>query len=388
MHKNIEKILYTILLLSFFKPDCIAGLGGKLNVVFSVLNSISIILILCINLKEILRTKRISKIIVSIFLFCLVCIVSTFFNSTNNLKSVIFDMLKLFSLSLLFDYGMRNSSKKILSSLYSIFSIYIIINLVTMIIFLHGMWISPVTHYWQNWFLGYDNNHIVIFLPTLIVKYLYDKNYKNKLSFSFYFILFLVNISVIYTWSATSVIAIILFDLFLIFNKFLSKLFNNFKKYVIYYLTIFMSIVVLKIQNVFSFIIVDILKKDLTFSGRLFIWEYIKKYIMKKPILGYGIQNSSIRYNITSFWQSYHAHNFILEILYRGGIVLLCSFIYIMFLVGKSLKESKSKYKSFIIYTIFIYSILLLTEFFEPITFMYLLIIFYNIDYMKEGEIL
>ena len=107
---------------------------------------------------------------------------------------------------------------------------------------------------------------------------------------------------------------------------------------------------------------------------------------MKKPILGYGIQDSYTRYNITSMWKSYHAHNFILEILYRGGILLLICVFYIFYLVFKALHDSKNDLKFFGIFIIFLYLIMLLTEFYEPINYFYVLVLFNNINFLKGVE--
>lgn len=379
-------ILYLTILISFFKPDYFSGIGSRINILFSLLNILSIFLIFCIYFKKVLNEKKISKIILILVVYCLICILSTFINDVNNLKSVTFYLIKLFSLCLIFDYAIKYDTKKFLKISYILFEIMVLINFITMLLYPNGMWISPITGYWQNWFLGYDNNHITIFLPTLILAYLYDKIYNKKLTINFLFILLIINLSVFMSWSATSVVAIVLFDIYLIFNKKIRKILKNIYVLFCFYIGLFFSIVILKVQNLFTFLIVDILKKDLTFSGRIYIWDYIKKFIMKKPILGYGIQDSYTRYNITSMWKSYHAHNFILEILYRGGILLLICVFYIFYLVFKALHDSKNDLKFFGIFIIFLYLIMLLTEFYEPINYFYVLVLFNNINFLKGVE--
>ena len=144
--------------------------------------------------------------------------------------------------------------------------------------------------------------------------------------------------------------------------------------------------VIFRLQNIFSFLIVNILKKDLTFSNRTYIWDYIINYIKSKPIFGYGIQESSIRYNISNVYQAYHAHNLILELLYRGGFVLLIIFVYMVYLTVRKLKNNDNNLSRFFMWSMFVYAIMLLTEFFEPINYIYLLVIFYNIaNFRKEA---
>lgn len=40
-----------------------------------------------------------------------------------------------------------------------------------------------------------------------------------------------------------------------------------------------------------------------------------------KKFLGYGVENSLMRLNKTNMFQSYHAHNQILEIIYKSGLI-------------------------------------------------------------------
>lgn len=66
-------------------------------------------------------------------------------------------------------------------------------------------------------------------------------------------------------------------------------------------------IVILSSGAAFSYLIVNILKKDLTFSGRRTIWEYALLQIKESPFWGYGeIQNA--RY-ITVGTAKFNAHN-------------------------------------------------------------------------------
>lgn len=62
--------------------------------------------------------------------------------------------------------------------------------------------------------------------------------------------------------------------------------------------------------------------KDLTFTGRVFIWEYVIDDILKQPLLGYGYQTywiiGSGRLNVFSINQ---AHNSYLEIILWVGFV-------------------------------------------------------------------
>lgn len=72
--------------------------------------------------------------------------------------------------------------------------------------------------------------------------------------------------------------------------------------------------------------------KDLTFTGRTFIWEYVINEIMKKPIIGYGYMtywimgSSRLDYILVN-----QSHNSYLEILLWGGILGFFLFIAFVF---------------------------------------------------------
>ncbi|PPS44228.1 O-antigen ligase [Chroococcidiopsis sp. TS-821] len=81
-------------------------------------------------------------------------------------------------------------------------------------------------------------------------------------------------------------------------------------------------------------IVVDILGKDLTFTGRTILWEYVLQMIQQRPILGYGYQGfwrgldgpSAFVLDAVN-WAVPHAHNGFLDLTLNLGIVGLSIFI-------------------------------------------------------------
>lgn len=384
MQKKLKNIIYILVTFSFFKPDYFSGVASNINIVYSFLQLFAIFVGIIILINNIVK-NRTSKVIYCIILYNIFLIFSTFINDNDMMFSSIYKSLLMISFCSVVENSLIEKDYKIISNSYFLLLVYAIINFCTILKYPGGMWISPITKYWQNWFLGYDNNHIIILLPLLIFGYVFNIIKFNKLKNNYWFTLLLVNMTVLKTWSATSVVGIFLIDVYILFinKKVKSKQLYRLLKY---YVIVFFAIVVFRLQNVFSFLIVNILKKDLTFSNRTYIWDYIIKHIKSKPIFGYGIQKSSIRYNISNAYQAYHAHNLILELLYRGGFALLIIFIYMVYLVVQKLKNKDDNLSHFFMWSIFVYAIILLTEFFEPINYIYLLVVFYNItNFRKEA---
>ncbi|MUL39030.1 O-antigen ligase family protein [Gloeocapsopsis dulcis] len=93
------------------------------------------------------------------------------------------------------------------------------------------------------------------------------------------------------------------------------------------------SIVLLLIGNLET-IVVDMLGKDLTFTGRTVLWGYVTEMIQQRPIVGYGYKGfwrgidgpSAFILDAVS-WAVPHAHNGFLDLALSLGLVGLFIFI-------------------------------------------------------------
>jgi exopolysaccharide production protein ExoQ len=89
-------------------------------------------------------------------------------------------------------------------------------------------------------------------------------------------------------------------------------------------------------------ILLNNIGKDLTFTGRTFIWEYALEFISERPVLGFGYeafwptQNGMILNLYGLFWDVPHAHNGFLDLLLELGLVGLLFFLIIFFFAIKS----------------------------------------------------
>ena len=77
----------------------------------------------------------------------------------------------------------------------------------------------------------------------------------------------------------------------------------------------------------------DVLHKETTLSGRLYVWQHVMDEVKRRPVFGYGMWASTelvyepSRYN--SSWQ--HAHNAFLQTLHEGGLMTLFAGIAMLF---------------------------------------------------------
>ena len=287
---------------------------------------------------------------------------------------------------MLLDIMLQKNPKFTILSLEKIFFLLILINFITLIIFPNGLYSDVV--YSNNWFLLYDNIHIFIYMPGLLVSEIASNYKKTKLNIIYIIMFLLVSYSVLYCFSATSVVAYLLYVVYIVFKNRINKLkIMNAITYFIVFLFIFFFIVVLRFQNVFEPLIVDYLHKDLTFTGRTYIWDQVTQYIKEKPVLGYGIENSKIFARKIGGETFAHAHNTVYDILYKGGIVSLLAFMSIVICTIRKLYKNRdnsiAKLTAFVLFTIFVMINFEARQ--DKIGFYIILIVGYHIESIIES---
>lgn len=376
-------ILYIFLLFPFFKITYFVSNFSRAELIYKILQIIATVIILFL----VLRKGKYSKIINYILFYLIVFIFSTFLNK-GELSGSFFLSLRTIILCLIVDYGLRTNTKVFLSAFEVLLSILVYTNFMSIVIFRNGMYINEIG-YTENWILGYKNLHILYILPALLVSFLHSYYSKNRLFLRNYLLLIISFLSLLIVNSSTSLIGVILILFYLLFYKTINKFsLFNIKNYFLIYIVLFMSIVILRIQNLFRFLIVDILHKDLTLTGRTYIWDYVTRFISQKKFFGYGLENSYLRLNKTTYWRSYHAHDQLLEIIYKTGVIGLILYFIVMYKSFKELYHYRNfKIAKFIAIIIFSYCIMMLTEFYLFDTYMFIFVFGYNIKYLlKDGE--
>lgn len=382
--KKSRKLIlgYLILLFSFFKPRSLSVFFPTINLVYNYFPYISFLFVFYMILKN----NKVSKIIYFISIYFIILLFTTILNNGdfNNSLNIVF---RVISLCLIVDYGIKKNPREFLNALEFILYILIVINFFSLFLFPKGMYIDA-SGYKDNWFLGYKNILILFILPALCVSYINAFYKYGKLKKRNYLLLIVSLISLFIADSSTSLIGIALFVILYMFKNIFKKAnFLNIKFYALSSLVLFFSVVIFKIQSYFAFIIENIFHRDVTLTGRTYIWNYVIDFIKSKPILGYGIENSIVRLNKTNYLRTYHAHNQFLEVVYQTGIIGVIS---MMVIIYKSFKElyiyRDNNISKILSITIFIFSIMMLTEAYSYEYFMYLFVLCYNIKYLIKSK--
>lgn len=316
----------------------------------SYILSIGIIMIYILN-------RKFSKFSITLSIYGIGLMISSYLSDTAFVHTFFNIYLKIIAMSFYLDYGLKNYSNTIIPSMYKVFYILICINFYTLIKFPDGLYTTDL--FSRNWFFDYDNTHIFMYFPAIVCMFFNMKLNKKKWGIFDVIFILLITFCVYYCFSANSVVAYTLFLIYLLMYKFINKLeiFNS-RTYFIAYFVIFFTIVIFRLQNVFSWLIVGILGKDLTFTNRTVIWERVIDLIKTKLLLGYGQENSSIISSKLGNIHYTHAHNTTLDVLYKGGIITSISFLFLIIYPIKELYETRenelSKFISYIIFCLFI----------------------------------
>lgn len=181
--------------------------------------------------------------------------------------------------------------------------------------------------------LGYDNDFTKYMLVAYFIALLYGLITRKKIR-SICLIIG-IHITLFYAGVGTGIVSLIVIDILLVIG-YISRLKFSVLQTFIIYIIFEILIVFLKIQNMFSYIIVDVLGKDLTFTGRTDVWNRAIEKILDHPILGYGDLDQLTELSVLG---DVYCHNGFLELLFRGGIIQLTLFVIVIITVDRLSKK-------------------------------------------------
>ncbi len=335
---NRYEIILILLELSLVKPDSFGYVfGGVLDPICIVIDVIGLICLI-VSMKK----YALSKSTVIIFLMYSVALASTILH--NGQYNYIIKMLGTSVLAcLLAEFCTQNCFVVFLKTNVFVWGVMYIINLIQLVLFPSGIYLDKKGGN-HNWIMGYDNGFIYTLIPYVGYALIYSlykcNNYISILSIIAISLLIITEM-IIKSGTGIAVTAVFLFLLI-----FLELIPDRRTKKMIPIISIAgffifsFTITVFRRIDVFSDIIVHILKKDMTFTGRTYMWDYAISVIKNNLIIGIGQHGYSIKGfgNLTYL----HPHSMILNTLYIGGIIMLILLILLLFRFAKNISINKS----------------------------------------------
>lgn len=316
---------------------------------------------------------NISGVFLALSAFVLSRIVSTVING-GDYWSLLVSNGSVLSYCIIIELGMKRNIKGLFQANILCLGILCVTNLMLIILFPQGLYTSRF--FTENWLLGYDNSHIPYILPLVCYYAMYADARRLSLSRKLIYIA-LFSASVYITWSATSVIGCTLFIVIVVMNEMdiRPKVMNCYA----YLTAVAVSFVLIVIVRFFEFLqplLVGVLKKDMTFTHRLGIWERALAMIVNKPLFGWGVLESVDSY---ARLHASHAHDYFLQLALEGGVIGLSCFIILIIIVCKHLyKARETEYGFLLSGLLFCFFVMFLDEsygmsipFYGSLVFMY-----------------
>lgn len=308
------------ILLAFTEPDYLSQ-NGLVNNIYRVAKLASVGIVMLTYIKR----GMISNFIIIISLYEILLLIVTFVNE-GDYKGFALKMLMLISFSMLTEMQVEDDFVSFVNMLYWILWFYLLINTISIYVYPEGIYsfrvgINDSFTSNTNWFLGYKNNIVLTIIPAFVLGAVRDYG-RDKISLSYVFMIFFGVYNIYVTWSATAVLGVLLFLLLFCLLKIgLLPSMANARNYLLVNLCIFPLLVVFRVQELFAGIIESVLHKDATLTGRTVIWDWAMHWIGKSPIWGFGIEDSKLlMYKLHGDF-AVHAHNYYLDVIYKGGIL-------------------------------------------------------------------
>lgn len=329
----IIKIFYFFLVFPLIGENILSVILG--DTISKILSFISCVIIFIDIIK-----KR--KIRINVFLFLMLGIIfqkaiTTFLiapnngiviNNVNNIV-VPYGMIAYFTLLLFLENSMNNKNKLLLifGAIAKVLTLCVFLNLfltadLKIADNIQTFKEAKATGYTMAriWLFGHRNmiyiHHLMWILSTFVCYKLEGKDFNKMFILQSLFTLIISFIS----WNSTMMIVTILICVVYLFRNSFFKFFNI-THYIFAYLFLEFGIVFFRIQEIFSYLIVNILHRNLTFTGRTQIWDYYINQFSEGGIL--NILFGNFGYNTIGI----NSHNMFLGILAYSGIIGLAMYM-------------------------------------------------------------
>lgn len=385
-----EYILAIFALFTFLKPSGFDSLGyNAINLFFNIARMITAAITIFIYIKHFNKLSKFVKYEIGFFA---VLGLSTLYNDNEIDRYFIFS-ISVVTLSMLLEILIKRNIILLINSLFFCYFIIISANLLYMLF--HFGFVINIEEQLPDVFkmglpvslLSSVNGTASFLFPALIssglIFILY--NIKNKWGWILILNIFL---TVLILWSATSLTGVFLIICYvlLVYRKKIEKRINTFIL-AITTIAVSLGITFFNIQYLFSYIIINVLHKDLTMTGRTSVWKIGQKGFDSSPIIGCGYGSQTI-------------DNGYIQLLFNSGYIGFIFFSFLMILILSKCKRynnnSLTKFMTSCLSIVFlmfaseswpffsgIYIIFLLV-FYSPEIFKKISITKYNINHIKK----
>lgn len=302
-----------------FKPGVLSGIPS-LEIIDSLFDVMRILLCFICGLlliKNPIPINRCSKVLGLIVCSEVWKILSSLMNGTSYTDWG--STLNVFGISIFTYLSLNQSPKAFFKGGSLLLGSYVAINALTVFLFPNGMYASSM--YKMNFFLSYRTAWFIFYLEATFLCMLNNELYPSPNTKKWLvFVLLCEYLSMIKVWTATGLFCITLGLLLVHLWREKRIPLLSVKAIIIVEMILFAIIVIFHMQEKFAFLIVGVLKKDITFSQRVRIWDNALNAVLKTPWIGHGAMNTSRAVSILGYGVN-HAHCYYLNTALYYGII-------------------------------------------------------------------
>lgn len=336
-----SKILWMLLFIAFLKPAYF-GMVAELDKLFNI---VRILVVLFMAFYYIVIQKRTPKFSFVFLLFSMVPLFSTFLNSGNIFNAFAF-LTVSFGSVMFIELSYEKIGIFLIDVLYSTLEILVYANLVTILLFPHGLYLYKTSSGWisdQAWVLGLRNAQTTYLILACIVDVIYWQLTPKKRGhtircLSLYIAVF-ITINTLKIGSGY--VGYTLMTLLLIITAIQTKVQVRFNVVAVIHIIFFFLMTSLgKISSFAAMgdMLGHIVGRANTVSARFRIWSITWDKIFMSPIWGYGILNEKqLTWLSTIAAGATTTHNTFLDMWFRGGFLCFALFCLVLFFINRKL---------------------------------------------------
>lgn len=376
MKLKIVWVLYVIILIPIIKPVGLAY-NSSINTLLRYWKLFSIFLMCGFIVKDFYKLKRLTsrkysirKGIIGLLCFELIYLINSIMRSAEFLDLLNNSLTCLLLLVLVYLGSMSKRKNTLFSSIDFVFTIYIICQIISMALERINIVLFRVEDGGATYFFGPDNYSAFTIIPMIGVLMFIGSSELKKVRFGKKNLCLLTLLALCYIWTgsvtaALSLIILLTVSLLAENKKGIIKFFSA-KWLLLFFALALILILSANIQNYFSGLLRLVGKGERGFSlnSRTYIWGATIRLIKESPIIGIGNLTKSEVSNYILYGTE-HAHNIILELLLRTGIIGFISYLY--YLLFPAIKYRRLFFKSkniILLLTIFVYLVLSFMDFY------------------------
>nr|QBQ85315.1 Wzy [Streptococcus suis] len=249
-------------------------------------------------------------------------------------------------------YKLLTQPEVVIKGIFSLFLIFILYQIFTQLRFPTGFDILHPYGDNREYFLGRKNALTPYLVFTMGCFYLLTNKMSRRLSYSEIIFLILGSFVSLLSNSSTTILCFALF-VFFRFWGLRDVVSNAYLKITLISYAVF-SFLILSAQSPFFRVLTGLFGKDITFSGRLSIWQQAIAFFKQNPLFGNGLN-----LNFTPWTNGVvvnTAHNYLLDLLARFGLITGILFILLLvnFVLGKNRIKNKTLFAMLVCYLYYI----------------------------------